>query len=216
MARLDFDATAVPPMQEDTVQDPMHYFAQLSDDNPQEEIILQYLHALHTHARAQGVQCISVEQFYQEGALTAWHAAWDERPQETRLPTHIDQLPIKFILYNALTPYHCNLTNMDVVTMLDRVQRAHKIMSAWLAENENLETPADKRARQNRDAQKRYRARNNENDQSPEARHLRATKQAYDDYLQACRDRREAMEKWADYVHSKKKAWESLKNQTPQ
>jgi len=211
MAQINFDATAYP--QQSTFRDPLDYFKQIDDNNPQEELVLQYLHALHAQACQQGLNVIPVERFYNERSLQTWRAAWEERPTEMRLPTQVDQLHIKFILYNALTPYHCKETEKDIVTMIDRVNRAHKLMSAWLYENRNLETPAARRARQNREAQKRFRARQNDDDQSPEACQARSIKQAYDDYLSACRQRKEAMEQWSAYVDSKKKVWEQLKQQ---
>lgn len=212
MAQLDFDATAFPqPAQ----QDPLSYFNQIDNDNPDPSVVLHYLQALHTQALAQGVECVPVEQFYTDQAMEMWRACWAERPHDVQFPAHVDLLQIKSILFNALTPFKCNATGMECHTMLDRVKRAHQIQSVWLAEqNVQEETPAQKRARQNREAQRRLALRSKD-DGSPEAEHAKALKAAYDEYLQACRQRKEAEAQWAQYVASKKGAWEAIKAQKP-
>lgn len=215
MAQLDFDATAFPPPAEQPQQDPMTYFNQIDDNDPDPSMVLHYLHALHTQAMARGVQCESPDHFYSEQGMEMWRVAWSERPTDVQFPAHVDLLQIKSILFNALTPFHCNTTGMDCHSMVDRVRRAQQIQSVWLAEqNHQDETPAQKRARQNREAQQRLRLRE-KNDGSPEVLHAKALKQAYDDYMLACRQRKEAEAQWAQYVADKKAAWESIKAQKP-
>lgn len=215
MAQLNFDATAVAPAQDPEQIDPISLLIDIDNEDPSEESILQYLHALHAHAYARGEQCLPVERFYDQGALAVWHAAWADRPQDVQIPPQADLLHIRLLLTNALTPFRDPASGQDVVTFVDRVRRAHAALSAWLSSTES-ESPQQKRARQNREAQQRYRARMDPNDNSPRAQHARAVKAAYDKYLEACRQRREAMQQWAQYVDDQKKAWESLKNQTPQ
>lgn len=212
MAQLDFDATAFPqPAQ----QDPLSFFNQIDNNDPDPSLVLQYLHALHTQALAQGMECVSVEQFYTDQAMEQWRILWAERPHDVQFPAHVDLLQIKSILFNALTPFKCNATGMECFSMLDRVKRAHQIQSVWLAEqNHQEETPAQKRARQNREAQRRLALRSKD-DGSPESEHAKALKSAYDDYLLACRQRKEAEAQWAQYVATKKAEYEAIKAQKP-
>ena len=213
MAKLDFDATAFPQPAQSA--DPMHYFNQIDNDNPDPALVSQYLHALHAQASAQGTQCVPVERFYNNKSLDMWRSMWRERPEGVQVPTHVDLLQIKSILFNALIPFHCNVTDMDCITMEDRLVRADKILCAWLAENNvQKETPEQKRARYNREAQRRLALRA-KNDGSPECEHAKALKVAYDAYMLACRQRKEAEVQWAQYVASKKAEYEAIKAQKP-
>lgn len=212
MAQLDFDATAFP---QPTQQDPVNLFIRIDNNDPDPSLVLQYLHALHMQAMANGAECVSVEQFYTEQAMEQWRILWAERPHDVQFPAHVDLLQIKSILFNALTPFKCNATGMECFSMLDRVKRAHQIQSMWLAEqNHQEETPAQKRARQNREAQQRLRLRE-KNDGSPEVLHAKALKDAYDAYMLACRQRKEAEAQWAQYVADRKATWEMIKAQKP-
>lgn len=213
MAKLDFDATAFPQAAQPA--DPMHYFNQINNENPDPSMVSQYLHALYAQASAAGLECVPVERFYTSNSLELWRTLWKERPQGVQIPTHIDLLPIKSILFNALTPFKCNATGMECVTMEDRLMRAEKILSVWLAEHDSQnETPEQKRARYNREAQRRLALRAKD-DGSPECEHAKALKVAYDAYLLACRQRKEAEAQWAQYVAYKKAEYEIIKAQKP-
>ena len=102
----------------------------------------------------------------------------------------------------------------------------------WLSEHDT----AGKRAKLNREAQRRYQLRQKD-DGSPEAELAKAAKVAYEEYIEACKQRKEAEAQWDEYVkqvmekaraqraHSmaqwtlhvsqKKADWESIKVQKP-
>lgn len=212
MAQLHFDATAFPHSAQ--LQDPMQYFHQIDNENPDPSLVLQYLHAWHAQAMVEGVECVPVERFYSTNSLDLWRSLWRERPHDMQIPLNIDLLPIKSILFNPLIPFHCNITDKDCVTIEDRLFRAEKILNLWLSEVNNPESEETKRARYNRESQRRLYLRA-KNDGSPECEHAKALKIAYDEYMLACRQRKEAEAQWAQYVASKKAHYEAIKAQKP-
>lgn len=204
MARLDFVA---PPVQE---VDFNQLLADIDTDTPTEESVLRYLFAVHDKFLAQGLECMPVEQFYQSGNIDEWIAATREYSAECLSNTHF-ALCIKTLLCNSLNAYMCPATQRQIVSFKDRINRAILLINK---QNEQPTEEQDKRRQQNREAQRRFNLRR-KNDGSPESVHAHVVKAAYDDYMLACRQRKEAELQWAQYVASKKAAWEAIKAQKP-
>lgn len=206
---------------------------QIDIRNPQEEQVLQYLFALHMLLTQQGLDATSVEQFYSREAFERWKTLWAEELSEgCKTPPAYSALAPNSMFNNALIPIRCSKTEMDIVTLQDRVERAHQLKGMWSAENDS----SGNRARQNREAQRRHRLRQSD-DGSPEAEHAKAVKVLYEEYLEACRQRKESeaqwdeyvkqvteqaksqraytMSQWAQLIDSKKSAWEHLRAQKP-
>jgi hypothetical protein len=205
----------------------------IDNRNPQEEQVLQYLFALHMLLTQQGIDATPVEQFYSRDAFERWKLLWSEELSEgCNTPPAYNVLPPNSMFNNALIPFRCDKTGMDIVTLQDRVARATELKGMWLSENDT----GGKRAKQNREAQRRHRLRQSD-DGSPESEHAKAIKVLYEEYLDACRQRKEAeakwddhvkavveqarqqrkqaMEQWAQHIEAKRSAWEQLKAQKP-
>lgn len=192
--------------------DPFEYLKAVDNFQPTEESILTYLHALHAQAIAQSAQCIPVEQFYSPSMLQSWYQAIQEFPELISKEARVTSaLHMKTLLFNALTPTQCPTTGKPIVTLQDRINRSVEL---YLSEQEPVNPKQDKKRELNREAVARHRARVRD-DGSPESIHARVVKQAYDDYLLACRQRREAEQQWAEYIAQKKSAWEALRDQKP-
>lgn len=192
--------------------DPFEYLKAVDNFNPTEESIVAYLHALHAQAMAQGAQCMPVEQFYTPSMLQSWHQAIHEFPELISKDARVaGNLHMKTLLFNALTPQQCPTTGKPIVTLQDRINRSVEL---YLNQQEPTSPKQDKKRELNREAVARHRARAKD-DGSPESIHARVVKQAYDDYLLACRQRREAEQQWAEYIAQKKSAWEALRDQKP-
>lgn len=206
---------------------------QIDNRDPQEEQVLQYLFALHMLLTQQGIDATPVEEFYSRDAFERWKALWAEELGEgCKTPPAYSALDPNSMFNNALVPIHCSKTGMDIVTLQDKVERAHQLKGMWLAESDI----SGKRAKQNREAQRRHRLRQSD-DGSPEAEHAKAVKVLYEEYLDACRQRKEAeaqwdeyvkqvteqaraqrahtMAQWTQHIDSKKSAWEQLRAQKP-
>jgi hypothetical protein len=191
--------------------DPFEYLKAVDNFNPTEESIIAYLRALHAQALVQGAQCIPVEQFYTTGMLQSWYQAIHKFPELISKDAQVaGNLHMRTLLFNALTPQRCPITGKYIITLQDRINR-----SVELYLNQKLTNPKqDKKRELNREAVARHRARVRD-DGSPESIHARVVKQAYDDYLLACKQRREAEQQWAEYIAQKKSAWETLRNKKP-
>lgn len=185
----------------------------IDSSNPSEQDVITYLQALYARAIAQGVpNQIPPERFYVSGDIELWKWTFGEDyPKKVKVDAEYDFLPIHTLLDNALTPFFCPVTDMVVSTFKDRVRRAILLLKVWSQQNEK---PDDKRARKNREAQKRLRARS-KNDGSPECLHAQAIKVAWDDFIAACNQRKAAMEQWAAFVESKRQVWVQLKKTGP-
>jgi hypothetical protein len=204
MARLDF----VVPLQQEV--DFNQLLSNIDMDMPTEESVLRYLFAVHDKCLSQGVECMPVEQFYQAGDVDEWIAATREYSAECLSNTHF-ALCIKTLLCNALHAYPCPTTQRQIVSFKDRINRAILLINK---QNAQPTEEQEKRRQQNREAQRRFNLRR-KNDGSPESVHAHVVKAAYDEYMLACRQRKEAEAQWAQYVASKKAAWESIKAQKP-
>lgn len=217
MAKLDFifDATKyqpTPPVSEPPQEVPWEHLSTIDEKNPTEESVLAYLHARQQALVAQGLQCIPVEQFYTQEALAAWRVLWAEIPAG-QTPAKLMDLNIKCILARALQPFFCTQSGKHIVTLMDYVERGRMLFDLWLDVRDD-DTPEKKRARLNRDAQRRYRLRMSKRD-SPEAQHARAVKEAYEKYAEACRLRKQEMARWDEWVNSVKQAWLDMKARDP-
>lgn len=204
MANLDFDATQ-------PQKSLMDYLTAIDNITPTEESVYAYLHALHADNIIKGIECPSVEQFFTPDMLEDWFTTVQDYPQLLTTTRAECNLQIRQLLFNCLTPYQCPALNRWIVTLRDRVNRAVYMHQQFEAEQD---APADKRREQNRQAVARHRARMR-NDGSPEALHAQAVKSAYDKYLEACRQRKEAVAQWAQYVADQKAAWERLRDNGP-
>ena len=197
---------------------------------PEEQHVLAFLTALHAAMLAQGVPALPVEQFYSTEAFARWKLLLaDELSEGCKTPPNFNAIMPTSIFVRALTPFRCDKLNMEVATFADRVQRAAELKMLWLSEH-------GKRAKLNREAQRRYQLRQKD-DGSPEAELAKAAKVAYDEYIQACKQRKEAEAQWDEYVKQvteqaraqrahtmaqwtlhvsqKKQAWEDIKAQKP-
>ena len=200
---------------------------------PEEQQVLAFLTALHAAMLAQGVPALPVEQFYSTDAFERWKLLLaDELADGCKTPPNFNAIMPTSIFVRALTPFHCDKLNMEVVTFADRVQRAAELKKLWLSENDM----SGKRAKLNREAQRRYQLRQKD-DGSPEAELAKVAKVAYEEYIAACRQRKEAEAHWDEYVRQvteqarqqrahtmaqwtlhvsqKKEAWEAIKAQKP-
>lgn len=183
---------------------------------PTPESIVAYLSILHQEMQANGESPIDPDFFFTETALLDWYDAWTDRANTQPLPIHIDNLPIRLLLHQALTPFYCHSTNKDIVTMAERVERAKKIMASWLSANQVPEgNEAAKKA--NREAQHRFRLRQRakRGDADERAQHALAVGDAYAAYIEACRKRKEAIAQWDSYVEAARKLWKGMKEQSP-
>lgn len=200
---------------------------------PEEDQVLTYLHALHAAMLAQGVPALPVEQFYSADAFERWKGLLaDELAEGCKTAPNFNAIMPTSMFVRALTPFRCDKLNMEVVTFADRVRRAAELKMLWLSEHDT----SGKRAKLNREAQRRYQLRQKD-DGSPEAELAKAAKVAYEEYIAACRQRKEAEAQWDEYVRQvteqarqqrahtmaqwtlhvsqKKEAWEAIKAQKP-
>lgn len=200
---------------------------------PEEQHVLTFLTALHAAMLAQGVPALPVEQFYSTDAFERWKLLLaDELAEGCKTPPNFNAIMPTSIFVRALTPFRCDKLNMEVVTFADRVQRAAELKMLWLSEHDT----SGKRAKLNREAQRRYQLRQKD-DGSPEAEQAKAAKAAYEEYIEACKQRKEAEAQWDEYVKQvteqaraqrahtmaqwtlhvsqKKQAWEDIKAQKP-
>lgn len=192
--------------------DPFEYLKAVDNFEPTEESIVAYLHALHTQAMSQGAQCVPVEQFYTSAMFQSWQQATREFPELISKDARVGvNLHMKTLLFNALTPQQCPTTGKHIVTLQDRINLSVEL---YLQGQEPTSSKQDKKRELNREAVARHRARVRD-DGSPESIHARVVKQAYDEYMLACRQRREAEQQWAQYIAQKKAAWEALRDQKP-
>lgn len=102
-------------------------------------------------------------------------------------------------------------------TFLDRLRNYADPVSAWLVEQGRdlaapNETPEQRKARLNAEAQRRHRAKSGT---GPEAEHARATAAAYAAYMQVCQERKIAMAGWDQRVAEARKAWMDIKQKPP-
>lgn len=103
-------------------------------------------------------------------------------------------------------------------TFLDRLRNYADPVSVWLVEQGRdlaapNETPEQRKARLNAEAQRRHRAKSGT---GPEAEHARATAAAYVAYMQVCQERKIAMAGWDQRVAEARKAWMDLKQKPPE
>ena len=120
---------------------------------PEEQQVLAFLTALHAAMLAQGVPALPVEQFYSTDAFERWKLLLaDELADGCKTPPNFNAIMPTSIFVCALTPFRCDKLNMEVVTFADRVQRAAELKMLWLSEHDT----AGKRAKLNREAQRRY------------------------------------------------------------
>lgn len=102
-------------------------------------------------------------------------------------------------------------------TFLDRLRNYADPVSAWLVEQGRdlaapNETPEQRKARLNAEAQQRHRVKSGT---GPEAEHARATAAAYAAYMQVCQERKLAMAGWDQRVAEARKAWMDIKQKPP-
>lgn len=202
MANLNFDATQ-------QQKSPMQYLTEIDNELPSQESILSYLHALHADNLIKDIQCAAVDEVFSLEMLDHWFNTVQELPELLTIKRAECNLQIRTLLYNLLSPFRCPTLNRWIVTLQDRIDRAVHLFNQL----EDVQA-GDKRREQNRQAVARHRARMR-NDGSPEALHAQAVKAAYDKYLEACRQRKEAVAQWAQYVADQKAAWERLRDNGP-
>ena len=201
-------------------------------NNPQEYQVLQFLSAYQAMMFAEGLPALPMEQFYSIEAFERWKVLLAEEVAEgCKTPPVFSAILPGSIFVKPLTPFHCDKLDMDVVTFADRVTRAAELKNLWLSQND----PNVKRAKLNREAQRRYQLRM-KNDGSPESEHAKIVKDAYQEYIDACKSRKEnaeqwdeyvrqvteqarqqrahAMSQWAQIVADKKAAWEKLRSES--
>lgn len=183
------------------------YLIAIDYRDPQPSQVLDYLQALQAAMHSKGLTPeLTPEQFYSEAAFEEWvELLRKEVDSGCKTPPSFNAVFPGTIFVNALTPFLHTQSNRVIATFADRVEWARELRALWLAQCDE----SDKRGRANRAAQRRHRLRKKD-DGSQESLHAKATKEAYDAYIKACKDRKELEAKWDEYV---KQVYEQAKAQ---
>lgn len=165
--------------------------------------VMEHLWGQHNALRDAGQSSPPVSQFFIEGHdLSSFQAARAWWPRAADLPARLGFPGMLIFLHS----YEQGPSFAERLT-----ERAMPVVK-WLesqgvdVSNPN-ETVADRKARQNREAQARFRARRSGKDD-----HAEATAQAYKAYLDACARRKAAAAALDEEVKSFYDAWQALKN----
>lgn len=183
------------------------YLIAIDYRDPQPSQVLDYLQALQAAMYSNGLTPeLTPEQFYSQAAFEEWaELLRAEVDSGCKTPPSFNAVLPGTIFVRALTPFLHTQSNRVIATFADRVEWARELGALWLAQCDE----SDKRGRANREAQRRHQLRKKD-DGSQESLHARATKEAYDAYIKACKDRKELEAKWDEYV---KQVYEQAKAQ---